>query len=395
MEAVTQGSGLILDRTITIEDAQSGYTYFRDGDVVVAKITPCFENGKLALAAGLKNGVALGTTELHVVRGNAVLAPEFLFYLVASDYFRKLGECEMYGAGGQKRVPAEFVLNFGFALPPLDEQRAIAAFLDRETAQIDALIAKLEQLIALLQEKRQALTSHAVTKGLDPAAPMKDSGVEWLGEVPAHWEVTRLKFVASIQTGVAKGRDMVGRKTVEVHYLRVANVQDGYLNLGDVATIEVGIDELDRYLLHNGDVLMNEGGDYDKLGRGAVWRAEIDPCIHQNHVFALRPVGISSEWLSTATGSYYAKIFFERSAKQTTNLASISSTNLSLLPMLKPPVHEIEEILRYAELGVLGIIGAIQDAERMSNLLAERRAALITAAVTGSIDVRGLSELDV
>ena len=92
------------------------------------------------------------------------------------------------------------------ARPPLDEQTAIATFLDRETAKIDELIAEQEKLIALLAEKRQATISHAVTKGLNPDAPMKDSGVAWLGEVPAHWAVTRLKFAASVQTGVAKGR---------------------------------------------------------------------------------------------------------------------------------------------------------------------------------------------
>src|SRR5205823_4809224 len=101
----------------------------------------------------------------------------------------------MQGAAGQQRVPEEFVSNFQAAFPSLLEQRAIAAFLDRETAKINTLIAKKERLIELLQEKRAALISHAVTKGLDPAVPMKDSGVEWLGEIPEHWEILHLRRV--------------------------------------------------------------------------------------------------------------------------------------------------------------------------------------------------------
>jgi len=123
----------------------------------------------------------------------------------------------------------------------------------------------------------------------------KDSGIEWLGSVPAHWEVTRLKFIAHVQTGVAKGKDNTGQQTIMVPYLRVANVQDGYLDLDEVATIEIPADDLPRYRLRAGDVLMNEGGDFDKLGRGHVWDGSIDPCIHQNHVFAVRPFGASPQ----------------------------------------------------------------------------------------------------
>ncbi len=275
-------------------------------------------------------------------------------------------------------------------VPPPAEQGAIAAYLDRETAQIDALVARLEQLVALLQEKRQALISHAVTKGLDPSAPMKPSGVKWLGEVPAHWEVRPLKGVADIQTGVAKGRNLEGRKTVAVSYLRVANVQDGYLDLDDVATIEILESEVERYRLKYGDVLMNEGGDNDKLGRGHIWHGEVEPCIHQNHVFAVRAHGFESEWLTTITGSDYAKSFFEQRAKQTTNLASISARNLSLLPVVLPPETERHAIMEWirAEGARIGLL--VESTVASTALLRERRAALITAAVTGQIDVRRL-----
>ena len=288
----------------------------------------------------------------------------------------------------RSRIPLSTMQTRRLVLPPLEEQAAIVAFLDRETAKVDALVAEQEKLLALLAEKRQATISHAVTKGLDPDVPMMASGVEWLGEVPAHWEISRLKFVASVQTGVAKGKDYTGKNTTEVAYLRVANVQDGYLALDDIATIMIPVDDLARYRLQPGDVLMNEGGDFDKLGRGHVWNGEIEDCIHQNHVFAVRPRQVSSAWVNKTTSSDYAQFYFMTRSKQSTNLASISSTNVMELPLLLPPETEQEAILMFVDAETARLDALAAEATRAIALLKERRSALISAAVTGKIDVR-------
>ena len=391
MEAIGDDGSISLDRTRTIGEVDTGYTYFRDGDVTFAKITPCFENGKGAVMRGLRGGIGFGTTELTVVRPQRSQATsEYLHWLLTSTVFRKRGETSMYGAGGQKRVPEDFVRDFAIAFPPIEEQEIIAAFLNRETTKIDALVAEQQRLIALLNEKRQAVISHAVTKGLNPVAPMKESGVDWLGTVPAHWEVTRLKFIADVQGGIAKGKDYFGHETIEVPYLRVANVQDGFLDLETVTTIEIPANELDRYLLRAGDVLMNEGGDFDKLGRGHIWNGEIDPCIHQNHVFAVRPKTVSSQWLNEITGSNYAQFYFMTRSKQSTNLASISSTNIMDLPVVLPPATEQQVTLAVVGEQRSRFNALAAEAQSAIMLLQERRAALISAAVTGKIDVRGL-----
>lgn len=273
------------------------------------------------------------------------------------------------------------------AVPPLEEQTQIAKFLDYETAKIDALIEKQQQLIALLKEKRQAVISHAVTKGLNPDAPMRDSGVEWLGEVPAHWTVARLKFTSRIQSGMPKGGKDLSH-VVHVPMLRVANVQDGWLNLDDVHLAPVERRHVERYLLRAGDVLMNEGGDRDKLGRGTIWRSERPRCIHQNHVFAIRPHSIEPEWLDAVTRADYAKFHFYCVAKQSTNLASISSWNIKETQLVVPPPEERTKILSYLERAAMKADRAILLARRQTDLLAERRTALISAAVTGKIDVR-------
>lgn len=219
-----------------------------------------------------------------------------------------------------------------------------------------------------------------------PYPAYKDSGVEWLGWVPEHWQIKRLKHIANVQTGVAKGKDNEGKDTVEVPYLRVANVQDGYLLLDDVATIEIPREDLTRYSLQPGDVLMNEGGDFDKLGRGSVWQGEIEPCIHQNHVFAVRPTAVSSAWLNAFTGSLAAQFYFMGRAKQSTNLASISSSNIMELPVAMPPATEVDLLLAHLDRETVRIDALIEKKTRFIELLREKRHALITHAVTKGLD---------
>ena len=390
MEAVGEYGGLDLTLSRELSDVATGYTYFCDGDVLVAKITPCFENGKGSIAEGLLNGIAFGTTELHVIRCGPGLDNRFTFYLTMSDAFRKLGEAEMYGAGGQKRVPESFVEDLKYPLPPLPEQRDITAFLDRETARIDSLIVKKERLIEMLREKRIALISQAVTKGLDPDVPMKDFGIEWLGEIPAHWEVKRLRVAANIQTGVALGKRYKTSDLVTRPYLRVANVQDGYLVLDDVAEIELPSKEAPRYELRTNDVLLTEGGDFDKLGRGHVWSGQIPFALHQNHIFVVRPNQrmMRSEFLSILLASSYGRAYFTATSKQSTNLASTNSRQLSIFPIPMPSLDEQHSIISFLDHESEKLDMLIAKVQEAIVRLKELRTALISAAVTGKIDVR-------
>ena len=163
MDAVNFDKNLTLTQEKSLDEVYKGYTFFRDNDVLLAKITPCFENGKSAIAQNLTNGIGFGTTELHVLRANGQFNNHFLYYLLKTDLFMKLGESQMYGAGGQKRISEEFIKNFSLGIPPLAEQTAIAHYLDTQTAQIDALSNKIRQTIARLQEYRRTLITQAVT----------------------------------------------------------------------------------------------------------------------------------------------------------------------------------------------------------------------------------------
>jgi type I restriction enzyme S subunit len=383
LENIEGGTGRFLE---TDTEFEGDGVAFVASDVLYGKLRPYL--AKVLVAT--QQGEAIG--DFHVLSPDERLESRFLAYLLLCPSVVALLNGSTHGAK-MPRVGWEFMGGLAFALPSRDEQTAIATFLDRETGKIDALVEAQRRLIDLLKEKRQAVISHAVTNGLDPAVPMKNSGVEWLGEVPAHWSVRRLKAVAHIQTGVAKGKDNGSSETVQVPYLRVANVQAGWIDLSDVATIELPTADVGRYRLQAGDVLMNEGGDFDKLGRGGIWRGQIDPCVHQNHVFSVRPFSVSPEWLNITTGSVGAQFFFKGRSKQSTNLASISSTNLMELPILVPPRKEQQEIVDYLTGLIDGSDNLIDEAGKGIALLQERRSALISAAVTGKIDVRQQAEV--
>lgn len=167
-------------------ELEKGFTSFSDGDVLIAKITSCFENGKGGICRNLKHGIEFGSTEFHVVRPGNNLTAAYFYYLSIARSFRYFGEEYMQGSAGQKRVPSEFVKNLQIGYPSLDEQIQITRFLDWKTAQINRFIRNKRRLIELLKEQKQNVINQAVTRGLNPNAKLKLSGVEWIGDIPEH-----------------------------------------------------------------------------------------------------------------------------------------------------------------------------------------------------------------
>jgi len=284
----------------------------------------------------------------------------------------------------------ESFLGAPFPVPPSDEQAAITRFLTHADHRIRRYIRAKQKLIKLLEAQKQAIIHRAVTRGLDPDVRMKPSGVEWLGEVPEHWEVARLKDAADVQTGLTLGKDYRGRTTESYPYLRVANVQAGHVDLRHVKQIDVPPQEARGATLQAGDVLMTEGGDIDKLGRGCVWRNQISDCLHQNHVFAVRchRSTLVPEFLVGLMVSQHGRNYFQMTAKKTTNLASTNSTILRAFPVMLPPLSEQQAILDAIRKHTSGIEQAVNDSHRELTLLREYRTRLIADVVTGKLDVR-------
>lgn len=309
---------------------------------------------------------------INRVRPRADVEGRFVaYYLIAA---RQAGYIQAYcNIVSMPHFTAEKLAAMRMPLPSSGEQRTIADYLDRETAQIDALIRKQERLIETLRERRAA------------------SIQAYLSHVGG--EETRLKRVATIQTGVTLG----GEGDVadpEWPYLRVANVQTGYVDTQHVKVLRLPEVLASESLLHARDVLMTEGGDIDKLGRGSLWNGTIEPCLHQNHVFAVRANSmLEPGFLVYLLDSADARIYFRATAKKTTNLASTNKWTLGNLPLVLPTLDEQRRAVGRLDQQTAEIDLIIAKAQQFIELAKERRAALITAAVTGQIDVRERGEV--
>jgi type I restriction enzyme S subunit len=273
------------------------------------------------------------------------------------------------------------------ACPPLAVQRFIADYLDAETGHIDALIAKRRRMIALLDDRAQAVISTAICPGSVVYRPDgRPAGVEGV-------RCVRLGALARIQSGLTldEKRDS-GAEPVTLPYLRVANVQDGWLDLDDLKEVTVARALADRCSLRARDVLMTEGGDPDKLGRGTVWPGNIEPCLHQNHIFAVRPdASLLPEYLALVTRTQYARAYFEMTASKTTGIASTSAAKIAGFCVPLPSLAEQLQVIRSIDERLTGINILRSRLAKQISLLLERRQALITAAVSGELDVPGLA----
>lgn len=290
----------------------------------------------------------------------------------------------------QSNLNAGKVLSFPVALPSLDEQLAIARFLEHEITKIDSLIAKQERLIELLQEKRQAVIFHSVTKGQNPNAPMKDSGVEWLGELPAHWEVKPLKRVGRLIAGFAfKSADFAMEG---VRVLKIANIQTRFLDLEDEAYVNEQIaKKAADYTIKTGDLLFALTRPIISSGiKVAISDKEGMLLNQRNAIFRLKGKYKDSSFIYHLVFAKNFETEFNSWIDRTGQQPNISTTSIGNISIPIPPAKEMEAIGEYLDSQEIEFESIISNARKMMTLLAEKRAALISAAVTGQIDVRGL-----
>ena len=385
MEAIGEQGEIDLSAKRSKEDVETGYTLFFEGDVLVAKITPCFENGKGTVAKGLLNKVGFGTTELYVLSPAPAVDERFLYYITASHQFRHLGKANMTGAAGQKRVPEEFVLNYRIGFPPLPEQRTIADYLDRETSRLDNLIAEKERLLSLLAEKRSALITQAVTRGLNPNVPMRNSGVEWLGEIPGHWETPPVYARYEVTLGKMLDEKRISG-TYLAPYLRNVDAQWHKINTRNLP--EMDFDNTDRqtYVLKKGDLLICEGGE---VGRSAIWEEELNECYYQKALHRLRPLTSldNPKFFAFLMEAVVRLGIFAAEGNQST-IQHLTAEKLRVFRFPSPPYAEQSRIVANI-LSKTAKINSLHIATGQTIMfLHERRTALISAAVTGQIHVR-------
>lgn len=375
--------GEVVKKEMVNEDTLNSYQEVRAGEFLVNPINLNYDLKSLRTALSeIDVRVSPAYIILQHVQGNS---PRYLRWLLHQF---DVAHMKTLGAGVRQTITFGDMGPCRTFMPPLAEQEQIANLLDEQTARIDALIAEKLELLAALKEYQYAYSSRIMTRGLESDVPLKETSHPELGLVPAHWSVKRLKFLGDVRSGIAKGKDHGERDTVSLPYLRVANVQDGYVDLTDVQEIEVGKHEVVRFLLQPGDVLMNEGGDNDKLGRGTVWEGQIDPCVHQNHVFAVRLADVNlAAWVARFTSTDSARTYFFLRSKQSTNLASINQANVRELPVPMPPDEERQRILEELERTASSTAQLATHVTEHLERLREYRSSLISAAVTGQLDL--------
>jgi type I restriction enzyme S subunit len=301
------------------------------------------------------------------------------------------------GLNDQFRIAATGITRYGlgkywldnsfFPVPSMDEQRAISTFLDRETKRIDTLIAKKERQIELLQEKRAALISHVVTKGLNPNAKMKNSDIEWLGEIPEHWIVCLLKRVAEMAYGMSGELDRTLTQGTRILSLPNVNI-DGELILDDVPHADVPEEQRSNLLLKHGDLLFNwRNGSSDHLGKTAFFDLEGD----YTHVSFLLRLRFNSD---RHDSRYFQRLlsglritgFFSSSKAGVNN--TFNQSELANLWVMVPPLEEQRSIADFLDKEVYRIKDQTAKIQQSIDRLHEYRSALVYAAVTGRIDVR-------
>ena len=272
--------------------------------------------------------------------------------------------------------------------PPKVEQTAIANFLDAETSKIDALVAEQRRLIELLKEKRQAVISHAVTKGLNPNAPMKDSGIEWLGDVPEHWTLTRIKHLADgFMYGTSSDCNQEDEGTP---VLRIPNIKDGYVDFTDLKYANFSTEDEDRYILSENDILVvRTNGNPQLVGKSAIFTSQCK-CIFASYLIKIQPrPNVVPAYLNLVMNASCTREMLTLSARTSAGNYNMNCEGLGRTYVILPPLTEQREILTYLEARVRTFDQLQAEAEKAIELLQERCTALISAAVTGKIDVRG------
>lgn len=268
-------------------------------------------------------------------------------------------------------------------IPTSDEQTAIATYLDRKTAEIDALIADKKRLLELYEEEKTAIINQAVTKGIDPKVKMKDSGIDWLGEIPKHWEVKRLKYISTIVLGKMLTSEDKGNYFLKP-YLRAANLNWINVNIDDVKEMWFSDKELKKYRLNKNDLLVSEGGE---VGRTCIWKEELDECYIQNSVHKVT-------MNDNCEPHYFLQQFYMFGKKGAFDLivnrisiAHLTVEKLKEVEFIAPPLKEQQSIVRHIETECTRIDAKIAKTQKLIELLTEYRTALISEVVTGKIKV--------
>jgi type I restriction enzyme, S subunit len=375
LENIEGGTG----RFLATKSSYSGDDVaFSAGDVLFGKLRPYLSKVYLTQS----DGVAFGDLLAYYPQ-KGVFHSKFCFYLLISGGFISKVDSSTYGSK-MPRASSEFVAEMGIALPSIQEQKAIAAFLDRETRKIDLLVEKQERLIELLKEKRQALISHCVTKGLNPNAKMKDSGVEWLGEIPKEWKISKLGNYSMIFNGSTPDRNVEEYwENGTIPWLSSSKVNDTIVEQPSELISKNAFNKTSLRMVPLGSVIIGLVGQGKTRGMSSL--LGISTTINQNLAAIVPGRKVIGKFIQLLFQHLYMPI---REYGRGANQAALNGELISELTILIPPIQEQKTIATFLDRETQKIDTLVETANSAITLLKERRTALISAAVTGKIDIR-------
>lgn len=350
---------LILDSVADFIEVFSSYNYFAEGDILFAKVTPSFENGNIGIAKNLRNGIGFGSSEIYTLRAHNI-DTNFLYYWLQNQQFKSEAVSNMYGVAGLKRVPAEFIKNHVILLPiSRVDQKAVADYLDKQTSKFDQAQKLLKDEIERLRAYKKSLIYETVTKGLDKNVQFKDSGVDWIGEIPVGWEVVSLKNIVQIKNG----------REIE------KSVNKGYPVYGSGGVFKY----TDKYLYDGESVLLGRKGTIDnpQYVTGKFWT--VDTSYYT----------ISSGRLCTKL-FYYQSLLFDYQFFQTgSTLPSMTQKDLGLIKLPFPEnLLKQEKLVEYLDRKIDIIDKIIKIKGEQFTNLSEQCKTLIYEVVTGKRKVK-------
>ena len=383
MPAVDAEQGTITIPTIrAFSEVRNGFTAFRDGDVIMAKITPCMENGKAALARGLQNGLGFGSTEFHVLRSKGAVLPEYVYHFIRQESFRRVAEGEMTGSVGQKRVPASFLEQAELPLPPLAEQRRIVAKVEELLVQVNAARERLARVPTILKRLRQSVLAAACSGRLTADRRGGQAEPGSVDEYPAGWRLTTLGLLAKPSLN---GRGFVTSgsrgwaqyvSTVGPFFIRSENINTEYLRLADaIRVMPPAGAEVERTRVRAGDLLLTITGN--NVGRTAIVPDECPLAHVSQHVAIIRlirPCEAPYLWIwlrSEKHGQAQLRSYFYGETKPGLNLQQVKDVVVHL-----PPLAEQREVVRRAE-----VLFALADAIEKRVTAATLRVEKLTQAI--------------
>ena len=345
---------------------------FKKDDILFGKLRPYLAKVYKADFAGQAVG------DIYVFRGNEEQVPEYLKYLLLSYPFISVVDGSTYGAK-MPRANWDFISHLVLPCPPKTEQVTIAAYLDHKVSQIDATIAEKEQMLEDLKAYRSAIISEAVTKGLDKTVEMKNSGIEWMGMIPKHWKISKLKYTGAFDNGLTYSPEDVVEKGILV--LRSSNIQNGHLSFDDCVYVKNAPSDL---MVEDGDIIIcSRNGSANLVGKCAfvdhienssfgAFMMRFRPYIHKKFAF----------YAFQASTSSYKGLY------STSTINQITKAVIDQMFMVVPPIVEQERIAEYIDKKIANIDSSLSEIDSQIVDLKSYKSALITEAVTGKIDLR-------